>query len=90
MTQVHLEFNYSIFGAVFLVVFYSEYVFSYRVAAYSYRTVAKHAVVVRMLTLVSSSALIVKCSIKCKLREDDRMRQFYILLIFCFAHLKIS
>ena len=38
---------------------------SYRVAAYSYRTVVEHAVVVRIFTLVSSSAPIVKRSMKC-------------------------
>jgi hypothetical protein len=48
-----------------------EEIFSYRVAAYSYRTVVEHAVVVRIFTLVSSSAPIVKRSMKCYLREDD-------------------
>ena len=42
-----------------------EEIFSYRVAAYSYRTVVEHAVVVRIFTLVSSSAPIVKRSMKC-------------------------
>jgi len=42
-----------------------EEIFSYRVAAFSYRTVVEHAVVVRIFTLVSSSAPIVKRSMKC-------------------------
>jgi hypothetical protein len=42
-----------------------EEMFSYRVAAYSYRTVVEHALVVRIFTHVSSSAPIVKQSMKC-------------------------
>ncbi len=38
---------------------YIEEIFSYRDAAFSYRTVVEHAVVVRIFTLVSSSAPIV-------------------------------
>ena len=41
-----------------------EEIFSYRVAAFSYRTVVEHAVVVRIFALVSSSAPIVKRSMK--------------------------